>query len=100
VIVLPSPDPSDPELESISLDEPRGAVTFIIMRNRAMCNGDVSALFYVYLVLQRFEALVGGEEILQAQLKKEKNTGSLLNVYSKLWRVGLPLPHLKRQHRA
>lgn len=71
MIVLPSPDPSNPELEGISLDEPRGAAIFIIMRNRAMCNGDVSALFYVYRVLQKFEALAGGEKVLQAQLKKE-----------------------------
>ena len=69
--MLPSPDPRDPELEGISLDEPRGAEVFIIMRNRAMCNSDESALFYLYRVLQNYEALAGGEKVMQAQLKKE-----------------------------
>jgi hypothetical protein len=71
VMVLPSPDPHDPELESISLDELRGAATFIIMRNRAMCSGDESALYYVYRVLQNFNSLPGAEAIMQTQLKKE-----------------------------
>jgi len=41
------------------------------MRNRAMCSGDESALFYVYRVLQKFNAFAGAESIIQAQLKKE-----------------------------
>jgi hypothetical protein len=69
--VLPSPNPHDPELEGISLDELHGATIFIIMRNRAMCSGDESALFYVYRVLQNFKALAGGDKVLHAQLKKE-----------------------------
>jgi hypothetical protein len=71
--VLPSPNPRDPEpeLDGISLDEPRSAAIFIIMRNRAMCSGDISALFYLYRVLQKYEISVGGEQVLQAQLKKE-----------------------------
>jgi hypothetical protein len=69
--VLPSPNLREPELEGISLDEPRGAAIFMIMRNRAMCSGNESALFYVYRVLQTYEALAGGEKVMRAQLKKE-----------------------------
>jgi hypothetical protein len=36
-----------------------------------MCSGDESALFYVYRVLQKFNAFAGAESIIQAQLKKE-----------------------------
>jgi hypothetical protein len=69
--VLPSPNPRDPELEGISLDELRGAAIFIIMRNRAMSNVDESALFYVYRVLQNFGKMAGAEKVLQVQLQKE-----------------------------
>lgn len=70
MIILPS-NPRDPEVEGISLDELHGCAVFIIMRNRSMYNADLSALYYMYRVLQKFEATAGGAQILKRQLKKE-----------------------------
>lgn len=49
------------------LDELHSAVLFTIMRNRCMRNADISALYYLYRVLQK-----GPSELnLKKQLKKE-----------------------------
>lgn len=81
MLVIPGPDLTNPELETFSLDELHGAAVFIIMRNRAMCSGDVSALFYVYRVLQTLESTIGGAEVLKKQLRKEygKSFDDLMN---------------------
>ncbi|KAJ7663034.1 hypothetical protein B0H17DRAFT_310922 [Mycena rosella] len=55
----------------ISLDEPQGAATFVIMRGHAMSSGGAraeAALLYVYRVLQKFR---GDDAVLRTQLRKE-----------------------------
>lgn len=92
IFVLPSPDPRDPELEGISLDHMPSAAVFIIMRNRAMHDASDeagSALAYIYRVFQKYAGLMGGEKILQAQMKKEY--GSLFDRVLEALENGKPL---------
>ncbi|KAJ6607916.1 hypothetical protein B0H10DRAFT_1816854 [Mycena sp. CBHHK59/15] len=59
------------DINGISLDEPQGAATFVIMRSRAMASGGPraeAALLYVYRVLQNYG---GDDAVLRGQLRKE-----------------------------
>jgi hypothetical protein len=71
VIIRPSSNPHAPNLRRVIISELFAAVTFIVMRNRALRNADEAALSYVYCVLQEWEMFTGGESTVVAQLGKE-----------------------------
>ncbi|KAJ7499659.1 hypothetical protein FB451DRAFT_1073901 [Mycena latifolia] len=67
-------DEGGDDFAAISLDEPQGAATFIIMRGYAMSSAGPraeAALLYVYRVLQKYR---GDDAVLRGQLRKEYGT--------------------------
>ncbi|KAJ7476989.1 hypothetical protein B0H11DRAFT_1306568 [Mycena galericulata] len=72
LVVLSSNDYLD--ISGISLDEPQGAATFVIMRGYAMSSAGPraeAALLYMYRVLQKYG---GDDAVLRGQLRKEYGT--------------------------
>ncbi|KAJ7130804.1 hypothetical protein C8R43DRAFT_662875 [Mycena crocata] len=71
-LLVTSSDDTYIDVMGISLDEPQGAATFIIMRGYAMSSSGAraeAALLYLYRVLQKQRVI--GDNKLRAQLRKE-----------------------------
>jgi hypothetical protein len=71
VIIRPSSDPGDPDLDEVRLSDIIAAASFGVMRNRAMRNADEGALSYIYGILQQWEERKDRQSTLAAQLTKE-----------------------------
>ncbi|KAJ7593260.1 hypothetical protein C8J56DRAFT_1128450, partial [Mycena floridula] len=82
-------NPKDPEIYSVSLDETVGASVFCVMRNRAMCTGEESAILYIYRVLQNRDRSGTAHEHLRKQMKDEYE-GAWDNVWAELCAGRLP----------